>query len=247
MSAAGASADLIAALALPAEALCDQRVPRSCCWNRARPPPPTSARFRTASRRSSGSPRSSPPTSACRRFGTTCANIWKSPCSRSYFAARQVAAPYRADPPGHSLSGRAGDRAGDGVSLSLAHKRWSQGETGKVVIEDLRRTASFRPDTPVGRGSRVPCQPGALGPAGRDLLRFIMDGSTAWPRWKRPGSPGILPSRYRRTRSGQRDALDAHARLQHDIAVLRAQAKKEKQLNRRVELNLEIKRLEELN
>jgi hypothetical protein len=41
-----------------------------------------------------------------------------------------------------------------------------------------------------------------------------------------------------------RDGLDTHAQLQRDLAVLRVRAKKEKQLNRRVELNLEIKRLE---
>ena len=41
-----------------------------------------------------------------------------------------------------------------------------------------------------------------------------------------------------------RDSLDGHARLQRDIIILRTQAEKEKQLNRRVELNLEIKRLE---
>ena len=35
----------------------------------------------------------------------------------------------------------------DGV-LSLAHKRWSQGEPGKVVIEEVRRSAPFRPDVP---------------------------------------------------------------------------------------------------
>ena len=40
------------------------------------------------------------------------------------------------------------------------------------------------------------------------------------------------------------DGPDTHARLQRDVAVLRAQAEKEKQLNRRVELNLEIKRLQ---
>ena len=37
---------------------------------------------------------------------------------------------------------------GETVSLSLAHLRGSQGETGKVVIEDLRRTVPFRPDAP---------------------------------------------------------------------------------------------------
>src|ERR1035441_2223177 len=33
------------------------------------------------------------------------------------------------------------------VNLSLAHKRWSQGETGKMVIEDLRQVP-LNPDTP---------------------------------------------------------------------------------------------------
>ena len=37
---------------------------------------------------------------------------------------------------------------GDAVSLSLAHKRWSQGEAGEVVIEDVRRTATFQPNSP---------------------------------------------------------------------------------------------------
>jgi hypothetical protein len=44
--------------------------------------------------------------------------------------------------------------------------------------------------------------------------------------------------------SALRDGLDMHARLRRDLAILRARADKEKQLNRRVELNLEIKRLE---
>ena len=44
--------------------------------------------------------------------------------------------------------------------------------------------------------------------------------------------------------AAQRDALATHARLQREIASLRARAEKEKQMNRRVELNLAIKRLE---
>jgi hypothetical protein len=40
------------------------------------------------------------------------------------------------------------------------------------------------------------------------------------------------------------EGLEAHNRLAREIAALRAQASKEKQINRRVELNLEIKRLE---
>jgi hypothetical protein len=38
--------------------------------------------------------------------------------------------------------------------------------------------------------------------------------------------------------------LDTHARLKRDLAILRARADKEKQINRRVELNMDIKRLE---
>lgn len=41
-----------------------------------------------------------------------------------------------------------------------------------------------------------------------------------------------------------RDSLDVHARLQREIAGLRARATKERQVNRRVDLNLEINRLE---
>ena len=41
-----------------------------------------------------------------------------------------------------------------------------------------------------------------------------------------------------------RDNLNLHSELHDKLSVLRAQAKKEKQISRRVELNREIKRLE---
>jgi hypothetical protein len=41
-----------------------------------------------------------------------------------------------------------------------------------------------------------------------------------------------------------REGLDRHTRLQRDLDMLRARTAKEKQINRRVELNLEIQRLE---
>ena len=41
-----------------------------------------------------------------------------------------------------------------------------------------------------------------------------------------------------------REGLDRIRALQRDLDMLRAKAAKEKQINRRVELNLEIKRLE---
>src|SRR5271157_5323093 len=40
---------------------------------------------------------------------------------------------------------------GGTLSLSLARKRWSHGEKGKVVIEDVYRTVPFRPDAPTAQ------------------------------------------------------------------------------------------------
>ncbi len=53
----------------------------------------------------------------------------------------------------------------------------------------------------------------------------------------------VLPSSGDRA-AALREALDSYTRLKREISSLRAQAAKEKQISRRVELNLQIKRLE---
>lgn len=53
----------------------------------------------------------------------------------------------------------------------------------------------------------------------------------------------ILPEGAERSQA-LREELGHHARLQRELAALRVQAVKEKQMGRRVELNLEIKQLE---
>lgn len=132
----------------------------------------------------------------------------------------------------------------DAVNLSLAHKRWSQGEAGKVVIEGVRQAplnlnapsteeATFLASLAV---SRLPT---------RDLFALyegLLERLAALEAARITGS--FVPPNSPDRASDLRDGLDTHARLQHDLAVLRAQAKKEKQLNRRVDLNLEIKRKE---
>lgn len=134
---------------------------------------------------------------------------------------------------------------GDTVTLSLAHKRWSQGETGKVVIEDVRRTAPFRPDTPTAEEAPFLASLAVSRLPTRDLFALYqgwLDRVAALEAAQITGTfaPPDSPDRA----SALREGLNTHARLQRDIVVLRAQAEKEKQLNRRVELNLEIKRLE---
>ncbi|MBI3090486.1 MAG: DUF4391 domain-containing protein [Candidatus Tectomicrobia bacterium] len=134
---------------------------------------------------------------------------------------------------------------GSTVSLSLAHKRWSQSETGKVVIEDVRCTAPFRPDAPTAEQASFLASLALSGLPRRDLYALYqgwLDRVAALEAAQITGAfaPPDSPERA----VALRDGLDTHARLQRDITVLRAQATKEKQLNRRVELNLEIKRLE---
>jgi hypothetical protein len=135
---------------------------------------------------------------------------------------------------------------GDTVSLSLAHKRWSQGEAGEIVIEDVHRTAPLRPDAPTAEEASFLASLAVSSLPNRDLFALYqgwLDRVAALKAAQITGTfaPPASPDRG----SALRDGLDTYARLQRDIAALRTQAEKEKQLNRRVELNLEIKRLED--
>ena len=134
---------------------------------------------------------------------------------------------------------------GETVSLSLAHLRGSQGETGKVVIEDLRRTAPFRPDAPTSEEAAFLDSLALSGLPHSDLWALYqgwLDRVVALEAARITGQ-FILPDRAERSQA-LREELGHHARLQRELAALRVQAVKEKQMGRRVELNLEIKRLE---
>ena len=133
----------------------------------------------------------------------------------------------------------------DTINFSLAHKRWSQGEMGKVVIEDVRRTTPFRPDAPMAEEVSFLANFAVSGlPRGNlfALYQGWCDRVAALEAARITGSFTTPDSAERA--SALREGLENYARLQREIATLRAQAEKEKQLNRRVELNLEIKRLE---
>lgn len=133
---------------------------------------------------------------------------------------------------------------GGATDLSLAHKRWSQGESGKVVLEELRQVPlTGQPASAIERSFLDAIRVSAL--PGRDLFALYdgllarqtaLEAALVTGRYVTPGGPD--------TAASCRQALDRRARLNRDLAILRATAHKERQLNRRVELNLEIKRLE---
>jgi len=133
---------------------------------------------------------------------------------------------------------------GDRVNLSLAHKRWSQGEAGKTVLEG----------EPVAID--CPCEGDLHGPAlmaalalGRQpqaslltLYQGWVDALLALEAARRTGRFEIPDVAERR--AARREALRDCARLEAEIARLRAAAAKQKQMPRQVDLNLEVKRAE---
>jgi hypothetical protein len=134
---------------------------------------------------------------------------------------------------------------GGAVSLSLAHKRWSQGGTGDVVIEDLRRTAPFWSNSPTVHEAAFLASLALSSLVSRDLYVLYegwLDRVLALAVASISGTFGI-PANAESARAF-RSALANHTELQRRLVGLRRQAVKERQLNYRVELNLEIKRVE---
>jgi Domain of unknown function (DUF4391) len=129
------------------------------------------------------------------------------------------------------------------VSLSLATKRLAQNEAGRVVLDEAPVTCSLDATTQSAAawlaGLSLTAQPRVhlLG-----LYHGWIARLEALLAAKITGKVAVAADPP--AREVRRQALADHARLQRDIAALRAQAKKEKQVNRRVELNMELKRLE---
>ncbi|MEW6219100.1 MAG: DUF4391 domain-containing protein [Thermodesulfobacteriota bacterium] len=133
---------------------------------------------------------------------------------------------------------------GDRLNLSLAHKRWSQGQAGKTVLDgDLVSAGVPRDGEPHGTAFAAAL---ALGQQPRASLLALYQGwidtVLALEAARRTGRFEMLPAPESRT--ARREALRDYARLEAEAARLRVVAAKEKQMARQVELNLELKRAE---
>ena len=134
---------------------------------------------------------------------------------------------------------------GTNASLSLAQKRWSQAEAGKTVLEgdvvtveweaeqDSERWPAFRKALGISQQPRITLV--ALYQGWIDTLLALqaarLTGAFAVPT--NPEQAGL-----------RRKALQECSRLAGEISRLRVTAANEKQMARRVDLNLELKRLE---
>ena len=134
---------------------------------------------------------------------------------------------------------------GTGLTLSLAHKRWSEGEAGATVLDgDLVAAALAKANS----SQVIPSFLGALSLSSlprADLYKLYqgcVDAVQALLAAQLTGHfrmPGSLQHAEDR-----REALREASRLGAEINRLRAAAAKEKQMPRQVELNLALKRTE---
>lgn len=134
---------------------------------------------------------------------------------------------------------------GERLMLSLAHKRWSQGESGATVLDGELVIVLLSAAEPDGFAlsfrealalARQPCTDLYL------LYQGWMDALLALLAARMTGVLTTAVSSDHATL--RRDALRDCVRLDAEIARLRAAAAKEKQMPRHVELNLELKRAE---
>jgi len=134
---------------------------------------------------------------------------------------------------------------GETAAISVAHKRWSQGEAGQVVIEELRATAPFRPESPTAEETQFLARLAVGSLPQHDLFALYqswLDSILALEAAQITGA--FVPPPSVECSVALRESLDARVAILRDLALLRAQAENETQLNRRVELNLAIKTLD---
>ncbi|MFC1999168.1 DUF4391 domain-containing protein [Chloroflexota bacterium] len=128
------------------------------------------------------------------------------------------------------------------VTLSLAHKRWSLGEGGKMVLDDAVAHCELADH------SALPSFLGSLKLASQPrthLMALYQGWINCLEAFQAACITGtfVLPTNAEAA-SARCEALVEHDRLTRQITALRAQAERESQMSHRVELNLEIKRLE---
>jgi hypothetical protein len=131
------------------------------------------------------------------------------------------------------------------MTVSAAHKRRAQNEPGRSVVEQLVVAHSFRPGTGDTAETAFLQSLSLLQQPRSDLHALYSGWIARIEALKAAHLTGVFAATddadvVRR----RRIALDVHARLAKKIATLRDKAKREKQLSRRVRLNVEIQHRE---
>lgn len=128
-----------------------------------------------------------------------------------------------------------------GTAVSAAHKRHAQNEASRTVVDQVITARGLRADA-VDSAQASFLKSLALAQQPRTDLFALYAG---WIARIEAINAARLTGAFAATDDQdaidrRRGALDAHARLTKEIEGLRAKAKREKQLSRRVDLNLKI-------
>ncbi len=134
---------------------------------------------------------------------------------------------------------------GNLATLSFAHKRLSQAESGQTVIDSLEITAPFCAERPSPAESAFLTSLALVVQPQQNLHTLYQGWLDRVIALKAADFTGAFILRETPAQTDNRRlALAEHERLQREIDGLRAQAERETQLNRRVDLNLKIRGLE---
>lgn len=138
------------------------------------------------------------------------------------------------------------DGGAENVSISVAHKRFAQNEVGKFVVDEILTTTPMRLDGVQPAATKAFLDSLALSKLPTRNLFILYQG---WvDRIVGLAAASVtgffaLPETPEETRR-MRESLAIHFQILDEMSALRTQAVKEKQMNRLVELNFQIKRLE---
>ncbi len=133
---------------------------------------------------------------------------------------------------------------GVSASVSLAHKRWSQ-DHSKVLIDNVRRADILHPESPTSLETDFLKSLSLPGLPCLDLFatyQGMIERIMAFEAAKIFGKFILPDSSQRMTTIAT--ALETYTRLRSALNTLRSKMAREKQFNRRVLLNTEIKRIE---
>jgi len=136
-------------------------------------------------------------------------------------------------------------RHGESASISFAHKRWSQGQNGKVVIDEIRTVDILHPEAPELREEALLKSLSLSSLPYTDMFSMyqgMIDRTVAFEAAELVGN-FVIPKSPQEALE-VKSQLENCNRLRSELASLRSKAIKEKQMNRRIELNNEIKQLE---
>lgn len=134
---------------------------------------------------------------------------------------------------------------GESLRISLAHKRRSQNEAGRFVLEDTV-SISLPEDAPFPSVRRNFLESLSMSKIAATSLHTLYEG---WIDCLLALRAARLTGRFVSEKdaphaNGRREALQEHETLEQEIRSVQARATRERQMAKRVELNLELKRLQ---